>query len=155
MPYAHFDIQTRYYRAPEIILGYDYDARCDMWSVGCMLFELLTGKILFDPHREDRFSTDRCHLFNMICILGKIPEDLVKKSKYYINFFKANGQLKGDVPKIKYIPLYAIIRDCLKDRSEYDNDILFNVTDLIYKLLEYDPYKRPNAKEALTHKFFV
>ncbi|MEM7515362.1 MAG: protein kinase [Planctomycetota bacterium] len=40
-------VQTRPYRAPEIIFGCDYDFGVDMWSVGCILFELLTAKVLF------------------------------------------------------------------------------------------------------------
>lgn len=36
-------IQSRYYRAPEIILGIPYDYQIDMWSFGCILCELFTG----------------------------------------------------------------------------------------------------------------
>lgn len=38
---------SRFYRAPEIILGMPYDYGVDMWSIGCTLYELYTGKILF------------------------------------------------------------------------------------------------------------
>lgn len=34
---------SRYYRAPEIILGYPYDTQIDMWSTGCTLYELFAG----------------------------------------------------------------------------------------------------------------
>ena len=40
-------IQSRFYRAPEIILGCPYDASIDMWSAACTIYELYTGKILF------------------------------------------------------------------------------------------------------------
>lgn len=153
LPYTKYDIQTRYYRAPEIILGYKYNETCDMWSVGCMMFELLTGKILFNPIKHERFNTDRAHIHMMLCVLGKIPYELVKDSKYGSHFFKINGQLKGDVPELKYCPLYQIIRERLKD--ECDNTTIFNVTDLMYKLFEYDPFKRPTPKEAMTHAFFA
>lgn len=153
--YDKYDIQTRYYRAPEIILGYPYDEKCDMWSVGCVLFELLTGKILFDPQKDDRFNTNRAHIHQMISILGKIPENILQKSKYRVHFFKVNGQLKGDPPVIKYIPLYQIIRESLKDKQGYNDENLFVLTDLLYKLLNYDPSRRPSARETLTHPFFV
>jgi len=56
----HFtnDIQTRQYRSPEAILGGKYDTSADIWSVGCIMFELLTGDYLFDPHNSSRFSKD-------------------------------------------------------------------------------------------------
>ena len=47
----HFasDIQTRQYRSPEVIIGAGYDTAADMWSLACMIFELATGDLLFDP----------------------------------------------------------------------------------------------------------
>eukprot|EP00917_Polyrhabdina_sp_WS-2016_P006998 GHVP01015557.1.p1 GENE.GHVP01015557.1~~GHVP01015557.1.p1 ORF type:complete len:371 (+),score=63.16 GHVP01015557.1:83-1114(+) len=43
-------IQTRYYRAPEILNSQRYSFPIDMWSSGCILFELITGKILFEGY---------------------------------------------------------------------------------------------------------
>lgn len=40
-------IQSRFYRAPEIILGMQYGTAIDMWSFGCILAELYTGYPLF------------------------------------------------------------------------------------------------------------
>ena len=37
------------YSAPELILGMDFDQKVDMWSIGCMLYELLTNEPLFFP----------------------------------------------------------------------------------------------------------
>lgn len=36
-------IQSRYYRAPEVMLGIKYTSAIDIWSIGCILFELFTG----------------------------------------------------------------------------------------------------------------
>ena len=46
-------IQTRQYRAPEVIMGIDYDASTDLWSFACMIFELITGDFLFDPRKGE------------------------------------------------------------------------------------------------------
>lgn len=152
--YSSYDIQTRYYRAPEIILGYKYDYRCDMWSVGCMIYELLTGKALFNPIKTERFNTDRTHIHEMICTLGPIPEKLINSSKNRINVFKVNGQLKGDAPKLEYTPLHERLIKELKSKDGFNETIICNTADLMYKLLNYDPFKRLTIKETLTHTFF-
>ena len=48
----HCEMQTLPYRAPEIILGADYDYAIDMWSFGCILYELITHKVLFNFQDE-------------------------------------------------------------------------------------------------------
>ena len=40
-------MQSRSYRAPEVILGLPYDQKIDLWSLGCILAELLSGQVLF------------------------------------------------------------------------------------------------------------
>jgi len=45
-------IQTRQYRSPEVIVGLGYASSADVWSLGCMLYELLTGSLLFEPTRQ-------------------------------------------------------------------------------------------------------
>ena len=45
-------IQSRFYRAPEVILGSSYDYAIDMWSAGCLLAELYLGYPLFSGNNE-------------------------------------------------------------------------------------------------------
>lgn len=40
-------VQSRSYRAPEVILGLPYDQKIDIWSLGCIIAELLSGYVLF------------------------------------------------------------------------------------------------------------
>jgi serine/threonine-protein kinase SRPK3 len=77
--HKHFteDIQTRQYRSPEVmwffdmgsslkfyqiifqvIIGAKYDTSADMWSMACMVFELITGDLLFDPREGDGYDRD-------------------------------------------------------------------------------------------------
>lgn len=46
------DMVTRWYRAVEIVLHNDYDQSIDMWSVGCILYELLTRRVLFKAEED-------------------------------------------------------------------------------------------------------
>lgn len=45
-------IQSRYYRAPEVILGIPYTTAIDMWSLGCIAYELFIGYPLFAGENE-------------------------------------------------------------------------------------------------------
>ena len=65
-------IQTREYRAPEILLGCDFNARTDVWSVGCIVYELITGDFLLDPKRKTSVERemDVEHLAMVMQILG-------------------------------------------------------------------------------------
>lgn len=35
--------------APEVLYNKDYDAKCDVWSMGCMIYEMLEGRPPFQP----------------------------------------------------------------------------------------------------------
>jgi c-Jun N-terminal kinase len=45
--YNYFQVVTRYYRAPEVILGVGYSQVVDVWSIGCIFAELIKGRVLF------------------------------------------------------------------------------------------------------------
>ena len=45
-------VQSRAYRSPEVVLGLQMTCAIDMWSFGCILVEMVTGKPLFLPVDE-------------------------------------------------------------------------------------------------------
>ena len=45
-------LQSRYYRAPEIILGLPFSEAIDMWSLGCVIAELFLGWPLYPGSSE-------------------------------------------------------------------------------------------------------
>ncbi len=143
----HFDIQTRYYRAPEIILQYEYNHKIDNWSIGCMIYELLTGKILFNPDKTSLNNRDRHHLYEFISYLGLIPNDIINLSQKKEYFFTTNNLLKG-FTKINYIGIDTQVNKL--NITNFDKKILF---DLLYKLLNYNPIIRLDLKDILSHDF--
>ncbi|GAW82656.1 serine/threonine protein kinase [Plasmodium gonderi] len=60
-------VQTRSYRSPEVLLQQNYDKKIDIWSLGCILFEFLTKKILFDHQNIYRF------LYSIASYIGPFP----------------------------------------------------------------------------------
>ncbi|KAM7273808.1 hypothetical protein ACFE04_028472 [Oxalis oulophora] len=81
-------IQSRYYRSPEVLLGYQYTTAIDMWSFGCIVAELFLGLPLFPGASE--FDLLR----RMIEILGSHPPDYVlKEAKNTSKFFKCVGSI--------------------------------------------------------------
>ncbi|XP_051138035.1 dual specificity protein kinase YAK1 homolog isoform X2 [Andrographis paniculata] len=84
-------IQSRYYRSPEVVLGYQYTTAIDMWSFGCIVAELFLGLPLFPGASE--FDLLR----RMIKILGGQPPDhILRKAKNTSKFFKYIGSINHE-----------------------------------------------------------
>lgn len=62
--HKHFtdNIQTREYRSPEAILGMSYDTSTDIWSLACVVYELLTNEYLFKPRKGKGYKKSEDHL---------------------------------------------------------------------------------------------
>jgi serine/threonine protein kinase len=72
---------SRFYRAPEIILGMPYDFAIDVWSVGCTLYELYTGKILFTGRTNNQM------LRSIMDCRGKFTTKMLKRAQFaHIHF---------------------------------------------------------------------
>lgn len=76
---------SRFYRAPEIILGLPYDYAVDMWSIGCTLYELYTGKILFTGDSNNQM------LKTIMEIRGKFSPKLYKRGQLWQMHFDDMG----------------------------------------------------------------
>lgn len=146
----HEEIQTRYYRAPEVILGCKYNETVDTWSIGCLFYELLTGSTLFNPGKTKFFSRDRQHLYDIQMLMGKIPDYLANSSSRRDVFFQKNGLIKG-VSKLNYIGLDRFLHKKLSHLQENEIDM---VVSFLSCTLEYDIKKRPMAKDCLSHSLF-
>ncbi|KAI8130660.1 Serine/threonine-protein kinase Doa [Lucilia cuprina] len=143
-------VSTRHYRAPEVILELGWSQPCDVWSIGCILFELYLGITLFQTH------DNREHLAMMERILGQIPYRMARnhvlysktKTKYFYH-----GKLDWDEKS----SAGRYVRDHCKPLFRYqmsDSEDHCELFDLIKKMLEYEPSQRVTLGEALRHPFF-
>lgn len=147
------EIQTRYYRAPEIILHCNYNEKSDIWAIGCTMYELLTGSILFDPDKKIGFSRNRQHLYDMQYVLGRIPSSLIKRSSKKDVFYRKNGLMKG-INKVDYVPLPLFLKSKLNHIFNEVNDEFKLLVDWFDNVLKIEPNERFNIKHCLEHELF-
>ncbi len=135
-------VQSRSYRAPEVILGLPYGQKIDVWSLGCILAELATGKVLFHN------STPPAILARIEGILGPIPHQMVSKGRYSPRFFTSDGRIFEKNSQTGQVEFLRPKRTSLARRvQEADAGLL----DFLSCLLCVDPARRPSAAEALQH----
>lgn len=141
------EIQDRRYRAPEIILDLNYGYACDIWSVSCVVFELLTGFTLFEPD-ESPLNKDIHHLFLMEKLLGPMPIGMKKKSKRCKFLFdkKRNYHIKNVMP---FNP--KPLKQRLVEQFLFSKDEAKEICDFLLCGLKYEPSERLTAKEMLEH----
>jgi len=142
-------VSTRHYRPPEVILELGWSQPCDVWSTGCIIFELYQGHTLFQTH--DNLE----HLAMMTRILGDIPFNLIRKTK--TSYFHS-GRLNWDwtLPAAKYAsqhcrPLQQYRRAGPSSLQGQEESIML---DLVARMLEYDPGARLTLQQSLKHPFF-
>lgn len=170
-------IQSRFYRAPEVVLGTNYDTEIDIWSVGCIFCELLMGKPLFPAQNEVEL------LFKIIETIGQPPPSIINmqpdfcakptlkhtssslaisksspiKGKPNKNAATTDEIVRGNKffsPEGRFLhsktpptPLKTPISSLIKTSDK-------NFIDFISKCLEWEKEKRITAAAALSHPWF-
>ncbi|XP_042201841.1 dual specificity protein kinase CLK2 isoform X1 [Callorhinchus milii] len=81
-------VSTRHYRAPEVLLELGWSQPCDVWSIGCIIFEYYLGFTLFQTR------DNREHLAMMERILGPVPARMIRKTRKKKYFYR--GRLDWD-----------------------------------------------------------
>ncbi|KAJ7515863.1 hypothetical protein O6H91_22G032200 [Diphasiastrum complanatum] len=149
---------SRFYRAPEIILGLPYDHALDIWSVGCCLYELYTGKVLFPgPTNNDML---KLHME----LKGPFPKKMLKKAAFRDQHFDQDynfcaveedpvtkKMVKRILTNVKPLDIGALIGR--SGTVDEDSKMIVNFKDLLDKVFILDPDKRLTVSQALSHPF--
>ncbi|OBZ79963.1 Serine/threonine-protein kinase SRPK [Grifola frondosa] len=149
-------ITARSLRAPETILNGPWDEKVDIWTFGCLVFELIVGAGLFKYQRlpDRRLDAAGAHLWQMICFTGEFfkPKQLKysRRAAWYLK--RRTGYLKRNPPYIS-TPFENLIRDH-KLPGLSDADVLATAV-FLRRCLRLDPYDRPSAEELLNDPFWV
>ena len=152
-------INTRQYRGPEVILGCGWSYSSDVWSAGCILFELAKGRLLFETHDNHE------HLALMRSLLGRFPIWMANKhwsnsTKYFTSLNGINNNngntmnptldlrwpsSKADQESIDHVNRMQSFSN-LSNRYNLGSVL----TTLLSKMLQLDPNDRDTATELVT-----
>merc|ERR1711939_430177 len=146
----HFtnDIQTRQYRSPEVILGAKWGASTDVWSMACMVFELITGDYLFDPQSGTKYGKDDDHIAQIIELLGTFPKSLCISGKWSQEIFNRKGELRN-IHRLRHWAL----PDVLREKYHFSIEESKRISDFLLPMLELLPSERANAGGMTNSEF--
>jgi p38 MAP kinase len=128
---------SRWYRSPEVIYwnNVSYNAKADLWSVGCIMAELLTGEVLFR-------GAEAMEQYKLIVELCGAPDN----------------ELLGKIEAHNSAAMRSVVERMGDGRARQDFRKYFRgqpdgAIDLLDKFLVLDPDRRISVEEALTHPY--
>lgn len=164
-------LQSRYYRAPEIILGLPFCEKIDMWSLGCVVAELFLGWPLYPGASE----YDQIRYISQTQGLPTVQQcnEGTKTSKFFVRHSGSNYPLwRLKTPEeheqetgIKSKEARKYIFNCLDDMAQvnllqYEGADMMaekvdrrEFLDLLKRMLMMNGENRVNPGEALNHPF--
>ncbi|KAK3689219.1 putative serine protein kinase [Podospora appendiculata] len=152
-------VTPRGLRAPELILTGAVNKSLDVWSFGCLVFELVTGQPLFCVSGPDFEDDD--HLLDLTARFGALPDELFQHWKTSSLYFtperklfncELGGATEGEEPLMVEMSSMEEMFD--QAGPDLDEDEARKVKALIRRILQYDPAKRPSPAEILLDPWF-
>ena len=136
-----YELQSRNYRAPELLLCQKHNYKIDVWSLGCCACELLTTEYLIAPKSTKHFSIDYNHLFWIIELFGQFPKQMATSSNAEENYFFKSGKFRLDNMQKDWN---------LKALFEHHETIVSDkMMMLLESMLQVDPKCRASFKDVI------
>ena len=135
-------VVTRYYRAPEVIVGMKYKENVDIWSVGCIFAEMVRGDILL----QGRDYIDQWN--KVIQVLGTPPAEFFKQLQPSTQEYCERLPWYKGKSWIELFPDNAFPNDTPEDKVKTRH-----ARDLLSKMLQIDHRHRITVDGALAHPY--
>ena len=162
-PYTKQDTSTNravtlWYRAPELIFGNKkYDEKIDIWSAGCIFYEMISKKILTNPATKNKpMVINPSPSIVAHKIISTLPENITNES---IEKLGGDGSINFDMKYFKNRPSWDnLIGMTNNQKINFDSDTYGKYdqfVDILKKCCAFNPENRCSATEALNHSFFI
>ncbi|CAN0141971.1 unnamed protein product [Ascophyllum nodosum] len=160
---------SRYYRAPEIVLGLEYDKAIDLWSVAVTLFELYKGSVVLPGVNNNQM------LKRMMDLKGPVPTRMIKNHLRAFEtmggirpHFTEGGQFMQQEPDpvtgkcrqttVRLVTVTAPSRpiktEIMRSKGAQDKkDTVANLADFLEKCMSLDPRQRMSLEQCSAHSF--
>ena len=142
------EISPRFLRAPEVILGLQFDEKVDVWAFGTTIFQLITGYELFDTKNTKTNHEDKEHLYTIVKQFGPIPQWMIDESprKEYLFDATRNYQIRGLMDFKPYS-----LKQRLIEQFRISEDDIDPMWEFLKHVFVIDPKKRLSVRELLGH----
>lgn len=137
-------IQSRFYRAPEVILEQKYSKAIDWWSFGCILCELANGDPVFPGDDE------KDQLGCIMEYLGPPPHSFIQASSARRKREFFDEHLQPRARKTKTCARVPGSKSLAKFLGVSDGD---DFLSFVMQFLQWDPAARVSPREAMRHKW--
>jgi serine/threonine protein kinase len=144
-------MQTREYRAIEVLFGTDLNCRTDLWSLGCMVYELVTGDFLLNPKRKTRVERemDIEHVAMIMQLLGPVPARIARGAGRFLHrYFDTNTGAFLYAERYRNYQRRSIAAELSLFLEQQEAE---RCAQFIMACFSYDPAERPTAHELLKH----